>query len=104
MDPPEQPVGCLGVATTPCQQQAGGSWLGCSWDPPAHPRPKSPRGVVVLVGPSCPATHYTGAAMLVGFMVRMLAAHPRVPVPPVSLPVPPEVGSPLFFFCFLTIL
>lgn len=89
----------------PFQQQVGcshWSWHGCSWDPPAHARdrPKGPRGAVALVGPSCPATHDTGAAMLVGFMVRMLAAHPRVPVPPVSLPVPPRWVPHFSFFVF----
>lgn len=117
MDPLEQPVGCLGAAMAPCQQQVGcshWSWHGCSWDPPAPPR-DLPKGSqkrelpkrVVLVGPWCPATHYTSAAVLPGFngMVRMLAAHPCVPVPPVSLPVPPRwVPHFSLVFWFLTIL
>ncbi|RLV83751.1 hypothetical protein DV515_00016344 [Chloebia gouldiae] len=57
--------------------------LGPPTQPHSLPKGSRSRGVV-LVGPSCPASHHTSAAVLVGFMACEDA------VSPVTLPAPPS--------------
>lgn len=111
-EPLEQPVGCLGAAMAPCQQQVGcshWSWQGCSWDPPAPPcdlTKGSQKGELPKGGgaggplvPSYPLHQCCRAAGL-QWHGEDAGSPSTCPCSPCIPPSPLEVGSPLFFSFF----